>query len=57
VGLIEYDYGPNSFERHCQSARQVGARLEICELPSLALDMDMPEDLELVSDELDAWSN
>jgi len=57
VGLIEYDYGPNSFERHCQSARHAGARLEICELPSLALDMDMPEDLELVSDELDAWSN
>lgn len=57
VGLIEYDYGPNSFERHCQSARRAGARLEICELPSLALDMDMPEDLELVSDELDAWSN
>lgn len=56
VGLIEYDYGPNSFERHCQSARQAGARLEICELPSLALDMDVPEDLELVSNELESWS-
>jgi len=56
VGLIEYDYGPNSFERHCQRARQAGARLEICELPSLALDMDMPEDLELVSNELESWS-
>ena len=30
VGLIEYDYGPNSFERHCQHALQSGARLEIC---------------------------
>ena len=57
VGLIEYDYGPNSFERHCLSAKKAGARLEICELPSLALDMDVPEDLELVSDELGGWSN
>jgi 2-phospho-L-lactate guanylyltransferase len=56
VGLIEYDYGPKSFERHCESARQAGARLEICELPSLALDMDLPEDLDLVSDELGSWS-
>jgi 2-phospho-L-lactate guanylyltransferase len=57
VGLIEYDYGPNSFERHCVSAKEAGARLEICELPSLALDMDVPEDLDLVSDELGSWSN
>ncbi len=56
VGLIEYDYGPNSFERHCQGANQAGARLEICELSSLALDMDVPEDLELVSNELESWS-
>jgi 2-phospho-L-lactate guanylyltransferase len=56
AGLIEYDYGPNSFERHCQGALKAGARLEICELPSLALDMDLPEDLELVSDELGSWS-
>ncbi len=56
VGLIEYDYGPNSFERHCQHAREASARLEICELPSLALDMDVPEDLELVSNELESWS-
>lgn len=57
VGLIEYDYGPHSFERHCLRAQEVGARLEICDLPSLALDMDVPEDLELVSDELGSWSN
>lgn len=57
VGLIEYDYGPKSFDRHCISAKEAGVRLEICELPSLALDMDVPEDLELVSDELGSWSN
>lgn len=47
-GLIEYDYGPRSFQRHCERARQAGARLEICELPTVALDVDVPEDLELV---------
>ncbi len=50
AGLIEYEFGPGSFQRHCEMARQVGARLEICELPSLALDMDLPEDLEMVSE-------
>ena len=56
VGLIEYDFGPGSFQRHCERANQVGARLEICELPSIALDMDLPEDLELVGDQIDNWS-
>lgn len=51
-GLIDYDFGLGSFERHCELARKVGARLEICKLPSLALDVDLPEDLELVSSEL-----
>ena len=47
-GLIEYDFGENSFQRHCQRVREVGARLEIVNLPSLGLDLDLPEDLELV---------
>jgi len=49
AGLLEYEYGKGSFQRHCDLARKVGARLEICELPSLALDLDNPEDLELVA--------
>lgn len=53
VGLIEYDFGPGSFQRHCERALQAGARLEILELPSLALDMDMPEDLEMVIERLE----
>jgi 2-phospho-L-lactate guanylyltransferase len=48
VGLIEYDFGENSFQRHCQLAREAGARLEIVDLPTLGLDLDLPEDLELV---------
>lgn len=47
-GLIEYDFGPNSFEQHCRLAKEAGARLEICNLPSLAFDVDWPEDLELL---------
>ena len=48
AGLIEYDFGPNSFERHCHHARLAGARLEIVNLPSLAFDLDIPEDLQLL---------
>lgn len=47
-GLIEYDFGENSFQRHCERAKQAGARLEIVDLPSLGLDLDMPEDLEII---------
>jgi 2-phospho-L-lactate guanylyltransferase len=53
VGLIEYDFGPGSFQRHCERALQAGARLEVCELPSFALDVDMPEDLEVILSELE----
>jgi 2-phospho-L-lactate guanylyltransferase len=53
AGVIEYAFGPGSFQRHCTRARLAGAHLEICELPSLALDMDLPEDLELVSETLE----
>ena len=52
VGLIDYDFGPDSFQRHCQRVLEKGARLEICELPSLALDMDLPEDLAMVEEQI-----
>ena len=48
AGLIEYDFGPNSFERHCRNAKLAGARLEIVNLPSLAFDLDIPEDLQML---------
>ena len=48
VGLIEYQFGPNSFERHSQQARKYQVRLEICEQDELALDLDLPEDLDLL---------
>jgi 2-phospho-L-lactate guanylyltransferase len=47
-GQIEYDFGEGSFERHCERAKKSGARLEIVELHSLGLDLDLPEDLEMI---------
>jgi len=54
VGLIEYEFGPGSFQKHMAQAQAAGARLEIVDLPSLALDMDLPEDLDQVSRELES---
>lgn len=51
-GLIEYDFGPNSLERHKARAEAAGARLEVCHLPSFELDVDKPEDLQLLEREL-----
>lgn len=48
AGLIDYDFGPGSFERHCQRAKLAAARLEIVNLPSLAFDLDIPEDLQML---------
>ncbi|MBL8090795.1 MAG: 2-phospho-L-lactate guanylyltransferase [Anaerolineales bacterium] len=47
-GLIDYEFGEDSFQKHSERAKKANAHLEIVELPSLALDVDMPEDLELV---------
>jgi len=47
-GLIEYRFGPDSFALHCAQAQAAGARLEVCSSFGLALDLDLPEDLELL---------
>lgn len=57
VGLIDYVFGPGSFQHHCELALKAGARLEIVDLPSLALDVDLPEDLEIVGQELNLDNN
>jgi 2-phospho-L-lactate guanylyltransferase len=46
AGLIEYGYGPGSYQRHSERATRSGARLEIFHSPNIALDLDLPEDLE-----------
>jgi len=53
LGIIEYDYGEQSFAHHCERAREAGTHLEICELPSIELDLDLPEDLALVAEKID----
>ena len=54
-GLIEYDFGEDSFKRHCERAKQAGARLEIVDLPSLGLDLDLPADLDLLREQMEDW--
>jgi 2-phospho-L-lactate/phosphoenolpyruvate guanylyltransferase len=46
AGLIDYAYGPGSFHRHSELVRHCGASLEVLNLPNIALDLDLPEDLE-----------
>jgi 2-phospho-L-lactate guanylyltransferase len=46
-GLIDYLYGPGSFQRHLQQSEKFGIKHTICRLPSLGLDLDLPEDLEI----------
>ena len=48
AGIIDYDFGPDSFRKHCDLTVAAGARLEIVNLPSLAFDLDIPEDLTLL---------
>jgi 2-phospho-L-lactate guanylyltransferase len=49
-GLINFDYGPGSFGRHCQRTKAASARLEIVRMPSLAFDLDIPEDLKMLQE-------
>ncbi len=46
AGIIEYDFGPGSYRRHCERAEAAGASLEIVNRKALALDLDVPEDLD-----------
>jgi 2-phospho-L-lactate guanylyltransferase len=46
-GLLHYAYGPGSFTKHCDLAREAGAQVRIVENPNLGLDLDTPADLDL----------
>jgi len=48
AGVIEYKYGAGSFAHHIQQAQKKGVRVEVCQLSSLGLDLDLPEDLDLL---------
>jgi len=48
AGQVEYTYGPGSYHKHVEQAARLGMRVEVCQLSSLSLDLDLPEDLELL---------
>jgi len=48
AGLIEYGYGPGSFQRHGERATEAGAILIVYHSKILGLDLDLPEDLDLL---------
>jgi 2-phospho-L-lactate guanylyltransferase len=56
AGLIQYDFGPESFERHVAQAESKGAEVKVLNLPSLAHDVDLPEDLTFLNGQLHHWT-
>lgn len=44
-GVVGPSFGAGSFARHAARASAAGATVRICELPSLGLDVDTPDDL------------
>jgi 2-phospho-L-lactate guanylyltransferase len=54
--LINYSFGENSYFRHVDQATAKGARVEVIELPSLARDVDYPEDLVFLNGQLEEWT-
>ncbi len=46
-GNVRYGFGPGSFQRHLERVQHAGVNLAIYEHDSLALDLDLPDDLEL----------
>jgi 2-phospho-L-lactate/phosphoenolpyruvate guanylyltransferase len=52
--VISPSFGPDSRARHVALAQDAGASHEVVEVPSLALDVDTPDDLAALQAELDA---
>ncbi len=48
TGLISYQFGENSFSKHCRQAERYKLNLQIVKSDTLGLDLDFPEDLELL---------
>jgi 2-phospho-L-lactate guanylyltransferase len=51
-GVLAPAFGPDSCERHRQAAAAAGISGEVVEVPSLALDVDTPEDLSALESTL-----
>lgn len=50
-GALRYEFGPGSFQRHCDQARQLGIAWHVHRSTRLGLDVDLPSDI----DELEAY--
>lgn len=48
AGLIKYRFGPDSFHEHLRQAEVHHIPVQIINLPSLELDLDLPEDLGIL---------
>jgi 2-phospho-L-lactate/phosphoenolpyruvate guanylyltransferase len=56
-GAVEPSFGTGSFARHAARARAAGATVKVCELPSLGLDVDTPDDLAALRRALETRSD
>jgi len=50
--LLSFSFGENSFQRHCSLAESRGARVIVHESDRIALDLDIPEDYQLLSSKI-----
>ena len=50
-GALRYQFGPGSFQRHCEQARQLGMAWHVHRSTRLGLDVDLPSDI----DDLEAY--
>ena len=46
--LFEFRFGPGSFVYNIQMAKKIGCRVDVCQLEAFSLDIDLPEDLDLL---------
>jgi 2-phospho-L-lactate guanylyltransferase len=51
-GLMDVAFGENSFRKHLQAARQAGLEPHLYHSPTIAFDLDWPEDLAELRPEL-----
>jgi 2-phospho-L-lactate guanylyltransferase len=52
---FEFAYGPGSFEQHLACAQRLGITVAVRRDAALGIDIDLPEDLELMAAETRRW--
>jgi len=56
-GVIPYAFGENSFQRHVALAEEAGVRVVVYRNEDISLDIDVPEDLEILEHERQQTQN